>query len=236
MTDIAIRPRPETDDLPVVTYHKPALTTGECVVAANCLVIADQATYELATDFGRSLKQRRDAVEAKRVQYTKPLNDLLKTINGDFKPIIERFDEGIRITKGKMTGYTDEQERIQREAQAAADKVAREAALAAEKAAKAAEKKGNTEVAEAIRETAAVAAPVYVAPTFQQTGGTATKKVWKGRIVDKKAAILWLLEAGFDAMVDIDGGKLNKFISASGGAAKIAGVDTYQDSQVALRK
>jgi hypothetical protein len=226
------------EDLPVATYHKPerALGTGNAMIRAQCVVIDDQSTYEIATELCRELKRRRDTIDAKRAEYTKPLNDLVKTINGDFRSAIEECDASITVVKGKMTGYTDEQGRIQREAQAAADKLAREAAVAAEKAAKAAEKKGNTEVAEAIRETAAVAAPVYVAPTFQQVGGTATKKVWKGRVVDKSAAIMWLLTGGFGGMVEIDEGKLNKLISASGGAVKIDGVEAYQESIVAIRK
>ncbi len=221
----------------IVKYDKPELdTVGAAEQRAALVVIDDQTTYEMATELARTFKSRGDAIEAKRAQYVKPLNDLKAVIQADFVPVIEDYAAGVRLIKGKMAEYVAIEQRKQREAQAEADRVAREAAAAAEKAAKAAEKKGNVEVAEAIREIAAVSSPVFVAPTVTQSAGTSLRDKWTAEVVDFLALVQYVAaHPEYIGLLEANPSAVRKLAELLREKMNIPGLKAVKSSVVALR-
>jgi hypothetical protein len=169
---------------------------------------AQALTVELS-----GFKTRRDAIELKRTRYVGPLNQVVKEINADFKPIVEGFDAAIAIGKRKLIAWNQEQQRIVEEAQRKAREEAARLAQAAAAVAAAAEAKAKAEEAKAEeanrsqaeiegaqlaaaqhREVAAAAMTtahmVAALPTIQgpKTKGVAAN--WDGEVYDFKAFVL----------------------------------------------
>ena len=58
------------------------------------------------------------ALEERRKDYVKPLNDEVKTINNVFKTLTEPLDQADKLTRAKLLAYNAEQERLRQEAEA----------------------------------------------------------------------------------------------------------------------
>lgn len=219
-----------------VTYEKPSDLTvvGAMVKGAKQIIVVDQDTYDNAVEYMKDWKARRDVIEAKRVQYVTPLNELKAAIQADFTPVIEDYDAAIRIVKATAITWVKEQERIQREKQAEDDRIAREAREAAEKAAAKLERK-NPEAAAALRESAAVITAPIAAPAFVAAKGASTRKTWKGKVVDAQAFLAHVAaHPEFMAAVEFKQIELNRIAALYKNAVKVPGLDLYEDTGMAV--
>lgn len=221
----------------LIQYDTPKLpTVGSAQAKAAIVMIDDQTTYEIASDIVASIKGRRKEIDEMRKSIVDPINKAKDAVQAIFVPVLADYDAAEKIVKTKMISYVTEQEAIRIREQAEADRIAREAALNAEKEAAKLEKKGHVEAAEAVREMAAVASAPVVAPTVTQLGGNSVRKVWKARVTDKQAFVNAAANVeGLLTLVDVNQPALNKLGAATNGAMKIAGVEFYQESVMAVR-
>lgn len=81
--------------------------------------IATQADADTAGTIMGALKQRKQALEAQRVEITKPMNEALRKVNQLFKPVIEYYDSCERALKGALSGFLLAQQQAQDTALAA---------------------------------------------------------------------------------------------------------------------
>jgi hypothetical protein len=144
-------------------------TAGNTVKELTALEKQIKAFWE--DDVSSALKLHRSLV-AKRDSMLGPVGDQKKA-----------------LTNG-MKAWSDEQERIRREAQAKAEaearRMAEEAALAR---AVALEASGNKKEAEAVMEAPVVADPVYVENVTPTGFGQFTRKTWSAEVVDIMALV-----------------------------------------------
>lgn len=68
-----------------------------------------------ATNDLSMMAKLKQAIEEKRKEYVGPINAHLETVNDAFKMLSGPLAEADRVTRGKVTAYRSEQERIQRE-------------------------------------------------------------------------------------------------------------------------
>ena len=222
----------------VVTYDKPDLpVAGAATRNAQVFVVDDQTTYDMATDHGRELKRRRDAIEASRVSIVDPINAAKTAVQNLFNPVLADYDAAIGVIKGKMLTYARAEEMKRAEAQAEADRLRREATEAAEREAKTLEKAGHTVEAAVVREIEAVTPPAYVAPTLVQTGGTSIRKKWKFRIVSQEKMIAYIAaHPEYLNCIEFKQSALDRLAATFEGQLVFDGGEAYRDDGVSLRK
>lgn len=222
----------------VVKYDTPNLpTVGYATEMASRIIIDDQTTYEIASTAAKAAKARRDEIDGMRKQIVDPINAAKEAVQNIFNPVLKDYDSAVSLIKTKMVTYVNEQAEIQRKAQAEADRVAREAAEKAAKEAAKLEKKGKIEEAAAVREVAAMTAAPVVAPLVTQVGGNSVRKVWKCKITDWVALVKFVAEnPDYLNLFSFNQSVADKLMAATEGKLKIAGLEAYQDSIVAIRK
>jgi hypothetical protein len=152
-------------------------------------VIDSEEALAKAGDLYKFINNHIKKGEDARTGLVKPLNDHVKWINAQFKPVKEQLENVRGALKKKMDTYVAEQRRIQEQAAAEAKKKAEEEALArAEKF----EQEGNKEAAEAVVEAAA-SLPDTVPKTDIARGNynssTSSRADWKGEVVDLKVML-----------------------------------------------
>lgn len=178
--------------------------------------LRSQEDYVLAGEIRSKLKGKIKFLEELRKSATGPLDTAKAVIMGWFKPVAARAEQGIEYLDELTIAYTEEQDRIAREAQAKLDEAARKEREKAEAKAKELEAKGKTEQAAAMQAKAdAVIAPVIVAST-PKVAGQAIKEVWYAEVTDFKALS--------DDYKIINQSLLDKTAQASKGKLNIPGV------------
>lgn len=179
-----------TDD----TLNTPAVRKAETKVAglleaAKSFNVATVEQYEAGADELKQIKAAQKNLEDLRTGMTGPLNASLKKINDFFRAPTERLREAEHLIKRALIGFTAEQEKKRREAQAKLDAEARkEREKIAAQAAKAAAA-GKAERAEMLqRKSASVVAPI-IAPPAPQAAGISERTVWHGECTDLMALV-----------------------------------------------
>ncbi len=173
----------------VLTTHALPFTTN----AENLMEQADRAVIESQEDFDRSVdhikicQAQHTSAEEARKNLTAPLNQHVKWINAQFKPITDQLAKAKQLMKDKAAVWKvaedqrikEEEERARKEAEDQALKDAQEAADA-----------GDDEKAEAIMTSAADTPEAkQTAPTGRGTFTGASggiRKTWSGEVVDVK--------------------------------------------------
>jgi len=97
-------------------------------VASNMekLTITNDKTYSMVAEGIKTIKKEFKKQDAARKSLVKPLNDHVKFINDQFKPVTEELSRVEKILKSKVAEYDAEKERKRREA----ERIAREKAEA----------------------------------------------------------------------------------------------------------
>lgn len=72
----------------------------------DCIVVDSDDSHKQAIEFGSKINQFVKALEEKRKEIVKPINDEVKRINDSFKPIIASFEALNQKLKGKILPYT----------------------------------------------------------------------------------------------------------------------------------
>ena len=91
------------------------------VARASEIEIVDAPSMKVAVEFLSEANNYLDKVVEWKEKKTKPLNEALKVIRGETKPVEKALEEAIENVRGKMSLYQTEQVRIQKEQ---ADKIA----------------------------------------------------------------------------------------------------------------
>lgn len=139
--------------------------------------------FSNATDFVKVCQGQLKSLEDARKNLVQPLNDHVKWINDQFRPIRETIDKAKKVVSDKAAIWKRAEDKRVREEAAEQQRLADEQAL---KDAEAAAEAGDEERADAILEVASeTPAPVTTAPLARGaiTGATGgTKTTWKGEV------------------------------------------------------
>ena len=160
---------------------------NELQLQAERAEIVTSDDFSKATDFIKICNAQINSLEDARKALTKPLNDHVKWINNQIKPIKEGIDAAKQIMNGKGAVWKKaEDERVREEAEKERQRAEQQAQDDAEEA----EKQGDPEKADAIME-AAIDTPEakQTADNVRgaMTGATGGLKVtWSGEVGDVK--------------------------------------------------
>lgn len=200
---------------------------------ASSLVIKDQSTYEESASLLKTVKDMAKLVEESRKKITTPLDIAKKAVMDLFRGPSDELEKLESNLKRIMINYTNEQERLRREAEEklrkeVAAKEAAEKKRLEERAAKA-EASGKAEKAEELRQQAQevfVPAPT-IAPTVQKVAGVSMKQNWKARVIDVN-------KVPREYMI-VNDSMLDKMAKATKGSLVIPGVEFYPEDVLASR-
>jgi len=182
------------------------LTQAQQVAAAvPSMTIATSEEYHQAAAGLVELKGRWKAVEEKRTSLVKPLNDVVKNINGMFKPVLESWDKTMDVVKFAMTAYQQREADEQRRALEAAAAMAQQ---------------GQTG-----QEFHALVAQGSAMPAKAQ--GISNRVIWRWRVTD---ATLVPRE-----YLCVDASKLDAVVKDAKEGAKIPGIEVYREEVMAVR-
>lgn len=159
-----------------------------CGDAAD-LTIDSPEMLEYAGRLVKTIVTRSKAIEDKRFEFTRPLDELKAKFVAEFKPSIDALQRAASAVKAKALTYTAEQERQARERQAAADEAARKERERLAKEAAKLEAKGKVEQAEAKRELAAAMPAALVPAPEVVKGGITYRSKWRGKVSNKAAFV-----------------------------------------------
>jgi hypothetical protein len=102
----------ENTDLDIINWNAEAIKLRDY---AKVRVIKSLDDLKTATDDLSIISNLKKAMETRRQEYVRPLNDQVKTINDKYKDLMAPVIEADTITKQKMIDYCTEQERIRKE-------------------------------------------------------------------------------------------------------------------------
>lgn len=181
--------------------------------SAEAKVVDSQKAVKDTTDDLNIIGSLKKALEAKRKEYTVPLNDHLKAINDAFKTITEPLLQAESLMKQKVLAYHAEQARLRREE----EEINRLRVEAAQK-----EMKLKGELTEPVALVEVRPEPSRVDRTEFSTG--VVKKIKKWEVVDIKLVPIEYLV--------IDSAKVGKVVRA--GIPSIPGIRIYEEDTLAV--
>lgn len=202
---------------------------GTLKAAADNYAEADRVSNELY----RAWKHG----EEQRVEFTKPLNEVIKKINAVFKSKLDPIDALRTRLKNTMAAYGRAELTWKREEQAkreAEERRKREEEQIAK--AQAAEQKGEHKVADAII-SKPIETPKVVVSGATDAAHSSTKVMWSARIIDKMAFIKAVAAGTIgDRFLIIDEIAVKKAAKEIGKEMKWPGVETFEDVQIGNRR
>lgn len=198
-------------------------------VAKHTVITGPEQYGEAGQTLGKIKKKAKELVSHQK-QMTRPIDEAKKSILAFFKAPLDYLKEAETLIKRAMLTYENEQARIQREREEEARKIAareeeRQRQLA-EKRAKTAEKKGDAELAESIRNSAAnyVAPVTAVEPETPKAEGVHTRVSWVGVCDDLNLLLGAIVKGEAPAdLVTLNQAALNKIANALKKDMRIAG-------------
>lgn len=204
--------KPETVEATIVAIKKDQTSLFNQV---QTLSVTNEEEMTAASEVLSQVHARVKRIEAKRIEYVKPLNDQVSKINADFKAAAKPYVEMESTIKQKIGNYVDEQRRLAAIEQRRLDDERRKEAqrLAAQE--DISQRKAMAQI-----EKPVVEAPVTAVKT--ETAKVVTKLVAKFEITDPSAVP--------EEYKMVDERLVRKAVLA--GARKIAGVKIWEESQV----
>ena len=199
------------------------------VVWSGELVITENADRIQAIEGLKRVKVRAKAIKKWFAPSRNASHKAWKSIVAQEKDVTAVLDEIERKAKAAIIKYDNAEEKKRHDEQvrlqAIADKQAR---IDRERLLKESAKLKTPELKEERLEQAEqVIAPIVQVVKVEKVAGASTRKIWKARIVD--ADIIpreWMV---------VNEKALNAFVKSTKGAVKIAGVEFYSESQLAVR-
>ena len=152
------------------------------VEQADGFIVEDVLGAECASDFLKQIKDTEKKIEAKRLEFTAPLNKSLKAINATFKHPKEQLAEAKKIVANKILLWRSiEAEKI-RKAEEEARKVEAEKVRKIQEALKAEvdAKKKQAMIEEIIK----VEAKPIIEKQETTIGNTQARKIWSFEVID----------------------------------------------------
>ena len=162
------------------------------LIQAKDMTVINNEQYTNAAEILKRLKAESKRLDADRKSFTKPLDDLKKKIMERYKPVIDKLNFAYTEINNKMMSFEREQERKRIEAQRKLEEEAREKERKEkeklEKAAKRAEKKGDIDRAEELRETKEQVHEQAgeIQSSISKISGINIRKDWDFVVIDKK--------------------------------------------------
>ena len=161
--------KPEAD-AEVMPLYKEALSL---LKYAELRVISTADDIKPATDDLAIISKAKKAIEGKRREYVKPLQEQVKIINDAFKVLTQPIEQADQITRGKILAFQAEQTRIRQEQ----EEINRKRLEAAE-----AEKRLKGELSESVNLVEVISeAPKRVST---EMGTIGQRDNWKWEVID----------------------------------------------------
>jgi len=221
------------ENLVSLTVAKPQLPT--LTGTSAMLIVEDADSYELGVSMCADAKAEWKKWDGQREALKAGSLKACRDIDLFFKPVLEFFAREEDAIKIKLLAFRKKEAAAAAERQAEANRIAAEEQARLRKLADAAAKKGNADKAEALREQAAVTAPVEVVRENLKVSGSSARQKWVVTVTDKAA---FLKEAASIPLlhhsIDIDTGKLAKLAQATGQALNHAGITCAQEEILAI--
>lgn len=184
------------------------------LATAEDLEIRDDEEFKLAGLFALSIKETEQMVGEIYDEHVKKAHELHKGLTSAKKKLLDPLSEARKIVQEKLSAWTREQVRIANE----------KAAKEQQKLIKQAEKSGDQELVQDLKEEE-VAVPV--AAVVEKQVGVIQKTVIRYRIVNElKIPRTFLM---------VDESKIKAHIAKHGITAQIDGVEVYEDVQTQIR-
>lgn len=177
----------------------------QVAAAVPTLTITTSEEYLQAGQGLVELKSRWKVVEEKRTSLVKPLNDVVKSINAMFKPVLDQWDTTMDVVKRAMHDYQVREAEAQRKALEEAARLAQQ---------------GQTG-----QEFTALVAQGSAIPVKAQ--GVSTRVMWRWRVVDAAAVPREYL--------CVDAAKVEALVKEHKEGAKIPGIEVYREEIMAVR-
>lgn len=206
-------------------------------------LLQEYETYEIKTlddcEHAASVlidvKSRSKALEERRKEITKPLDDAKASVMNLFRPAVDGFSKLERILKPKIRKYHDEIERQRKEEEAKALEKARKEREKLEKQAEKAREKGQEEKADMLesRACSVVAQPTADIPKI---GGVQTRGRWVAEVTNVRAMCLAIANGELPEMlVSFKQVELNKIASAWKNTREFDGLKIYKDKTIVTK-
>lgn len=191
---------------------------------------------QFASDVLSKAKDRIKTLESNRKKITAPLDQAKKAAMDFFRPATDAMTKLEGVLKPKIAAYINEQERLRREAEAAAEEKARKERERLEARAEKARESGKDEKAAALELQAATTVAVTPAVPETKISGASVRKVWKGKVTDVKALCAAVADGTLPpTVVEFKQAELNKFAGVFQNTRDIPGLEIFQESVVASR-
>ena len=164
---------------------------NQAVIKANAMVVVDNQTNSVATDFIKVIKRFQDEIKAELRPAIEKAYELHRHLTSQEKRLLAPLQEAEKAIKTKVGNFLAAEEAKRQEEQrkvtAIAEAAERKRKEALEAQAKAHEAAGRTEKAEERRQLAAetfVPAPI-IESKVQKQEGVAAVQTWKFEVVDE---------------------------------------------------
>ena len=155
---------------------------------AQALTITTNEEYQGAAQTLREIKTRWKDIEDERKRILLPFDEARKRIMDLFRPAQDNLTRAEGLLKAGILGWTQEQDRLRRVAEAQAAEIARKEVERLQKQADKALAAGHIEKAAALEGAADNVAPAVVAPP-PKAHGTSTRTVYRAEVVDEVALV-----------------------------------------------
>lgn len=218
--------------------HAPIARAAALLDGAKDYVIDSDFMLEAAGEDLKAVKGLAKQIEADRKALTKPLDEQKKTIMDFYRPAETYLVQAESILKKGIARYTDEQERIKRQAQIEAARATDNARAQLTREATAAAAAGNHNHAAGLELAAAITTVAVAEAPAAKIAGISSRKTYKGEVTNELALIQHILaNPALAAMgiVKVDQAALNKYIQSTKGAVELPGVLIQADTTIASR-
>ena len=204
------------------------------LATAQAIDVVDQDSADNAGKFVKECMAAKKALEDRRKEITKPLDDAKKSIMDLFRGPTDTIEKARNTAKAKITQYANMQERIAREERRKAEEKARAEAEKARKKVEEYAEKGREDKAEewANKAEEREAAPIDAPPEKTKVSGVAMRTYYEAQVTNLPDFLKAVAEGKVPpSCVKIEQGALNKFVAQFKGAIEIDGVTIKVDKR-----
>lgn len=216
----------------------------EAEATAEFITITDDEENAMAVNTLSNIKSFGKEVESARTETVKPLNDLVKRVNGMYKPITDSLSKSETVIKGKMLVFANAKERLRREEEAKRQREFEEQKEIAQKEAEALQKKADAEAkkkgtAPVIVEQKFVEPPTSLMQekTVRASEGISTiQKSWKGEVSNPMEILKAIVEGKVSvSAIEFKTSELNNYAKAKKIEGVFDGIKVYEHQTVVSR-
>lgn len=215
-----------------------ASNANDLVDQAERAEIVDKEKFDTSVDFIKVCNSQLSRLEEMRKAIVGPLNDHVRWINAQFKPLRERIEQAKGVMESKALMWQKaERDRIEAEAEAEHKRQEEEALAAAQDA----QERGDEKAADAILDVAATTPEPDKKPATGRgslTGATGSiSGRWIGRVVDVRAVCRAIAdgEVPEDVIKGWYTSKLNRMATDHGKEGVVHGIEYSLDESLSVK-